>query len=198
MRDPPNWSNHSGMKKSWSSRRRLWALGVLEDHPRLRRRGSLFSSFASVPPGGMLWTMNDCGIVSYLLFAYNSTVHRSTGYSPYFLMFGRNSRLPIDCILPVESEPIGQKSYEEFVAEWRNSMKEAFQIANRNAEKVRACGWIVEVVSGMTHHGCFWPSCNFQFHKLPVPCHLHSICIGSEMRLSSQQLFGSLRSRNTK
>ena len=71
-----------------------------------------------------------------LLFAYNSTVNKTTGFSPFYLMFGRESRLPIDCMLPIDiSTAANNKSHDKFVEEWRTSMKEAFQVANKEIKK---------------------------------------------------------------
>ena len=72
-----------------------------------------------------------------LMFAYNSTINKTTGFSPYFLLFGRESQLPIDCILPVQTTPLKRKTYDQFARDWKKSMKEAFQIANQKIEKAR-------------------------------------------------------------
>ena len=64
--------------------------------------------------------------------AYNCTRNDSTGFSPFFLLFGRHPRLPIDMIFN-----IGQSSsvhnYNEYIEHWKNAMEEAYMIANRRS-----------------------------------------------------------------
>ena len=72
-----------------------------------------------------------------LAFAYNSTVNKTTGFSPMYLMFGRESRLPIDLMFQdvVVDDGIRNKSHQQFVKEWHQSMKEAMQVAQANMQK---------------------------------------------------------------
>ena len=44
-------------------------------------------------------------IISKVIYTYNCTRHSSTGYSPYYLLFGRKPRLSIDIILRSEVSP---------------------------------------------------------------------------------------------
>ena len=76
--------------------------------------------------------------LSKLTFAYNSTVNKTTGFSPYFLLFGRQSRLPLDCIFPVESDSgpaLKNRTHDQFVREWKDSMEKAFHVANQRIKK---------------------------------------------------------------
>ena len=43
--------------------------------------------------------------IGMLVLAYNATPHDSTGFSPHYLLFGRNARLPVDNLFPREACP---------------------------------------------------------------------------------------------
>ena len=71
-----------------------------------------------------------------VVHAYNCTRHKSTGYSPFCLIFGHHPRLPIDLVFNLKP-PVENKSYPKYVADWQSAMKEAYRIA---ASKCKAQG----------------------------------------------------------
>ena len=78
--------------------------------------------------------------VNKLMAAYNVTTHSTTGYSPHFLLFGREPLIPLDLILG-SRRPSGKQhanSYNKFVMEWEAHMKEAYKIARNNIQKVKS------------------------------------------------------------
>ena len=72
--------------------------------------------------------------IQKLVHAYNCTSHASTGYSPYFLLFGRKPRLPIDVILEENSEEENIPC-STYVRKWQEQMKQAYEIAQKQSSK---------------------------------------------------------------
>ena len=68
-----------------------------------------------------------------VVHAYNCTRHDSTGFSPFYLLFGRTPRLPIDMF--DLKPPEGYSTYPEYVKNWRRAMKEAYDLASAHAKK---------------------------------------------------------------
>ncbi|MCG8034660.1 MAG: DDE-type integrase/transposase/recombinase, partial [Candidatus Thiodiazotropha taylori] len=73
--------------------------------------------------------------VAPLVHAYNATKHDSTGYSPYFLMFGRHPRLAVDAYLGLSSEDPKISDKEHYATKLRKRLQFAYKTASREAEK---------------------------------------------------------------
>ena len=70
-----------------------------------------------------------CWSEHLLLLAYNATRSTVTGYSPYYLLFGRRSRIPVDYLFPTLRKSPHQTRMEVSVAAMQKRLKEAFAIA---------------------------------------------------------------------
>ena len=70
-------------------------------------------------------------LLPFVLMAYRSLVHESTGFTPYFLAFGHEMSLPLDvmCKLSEHSEP---SSLNKQVLERQEAIRKAFELVRRN------------------------------------------------------------------
>ena len=71
-----------------------------------------------------------------LLFAYNTTVHESTGISPFYGMFGRQAKIPLDLMIrlpSINSDKI--TNIKTFASEREEELKESFELCAENIRK---------------------------------------------------------------
>ena len=73
--------------------------------------------------------------VPTLTHAYNCTRCESTGFSPYYLMFGRMPRLPIDIEYGVTQPELIERSRQNYARKLRAHLNWAFQVAKDTNEK---------------------------------------------------------------
>uniref|UniRef100_A0A8C4SQC7 Gypsy retrotransposon integrase-like protein 1 n=1 Tax=Erpetoichthys calabaricus TaxID=27687 RepID=A0A8C4SQC7_ERPCA len=69
-----------------------------------------------------------------LTFAYNCTAHESTGYAPFYLMYGRVPRLPVDVMFHNVERNSDIIDYDSYVRRMRDDLKEALILAQVNTD----------------------------------------------------------------
>lgn len=90
--------------------------------------------------------------IAPLVHAYNCTRHQSTGYTPYFLLFGRTPRFPVDVILGLTND------YPSMVAAVKERLQAAYKAASdaaRQSSKRQAEGYDRKVRGSSLQPGDF-------------------------------------------
>ena len=73
--------------------------------------------------------------IATLTDAYNCTVSSVTGFSPYFLMFGRTPKIPLDVEMGATLVDQEQESYQNYAKKLEAKLKWPFQRAQENNKK---------------------------------------------------------------
>ncbi|XP_043076463.1 uncharacterized protein LOC122325488 [Puntigrus tetrazona] len=97
-----------------------------------------------------------------LVYAYNVTPHSSTGYSPYYMLFGRQPHLPVDALLgqepDLEKEPAWLSVHKERLRDAHTRAREYTErrAADRVAQREGGV-YCPEVVVGQQVYLCYRP-----------------------------------------
>ena len=69
-----------------------------------------------------------------LVYSYNVTPHASTGHSPFYLMFGRHARLPVDLLFGTDT-PVEGGNDESWVSLHQQRLQEVYATVNRRLQQ---------------------------------------------------------------
>lgn len=69
-----------------------------------------------------------------VVHVYNCTHSEATGFAPYYLLYGRNPRLPVDIMFGLT--PSDQSiSHSKYAGKWKKRMQEAYRLESHTALK---------------------------------------------------------------
>ena len=71
--------------------------------------------------------------IGSIIIAYNSTRSLVTGYSPYYLMFGRRPQLPIDLLFPMHRMQILTRTIDEYVTSLYDRLRKSLVVMQDSA-----------------------------------------------------------------
>jgi len=68
-----------------------------------------------------------------IAFAYRTSVHESTGYTPFYLLFGRDARIPADIVFGAPPDDhLRADTLPEFVDAQQQRLREAYELARED------------------------------------------------------------------
>ena len=72
--------------------------------------------------------------LNQVVHAYKCTKKETTGFSPFYPLFGRHPCLPIDLIFGIDRTG-NQGSHTEYAAQWQKAMSEAYEQASKRTNE---------------------------------------------------------------
>ena len=71
--------------------------------------------------------------IQKLVHVYKCMTHYSTSYLPYYLLFGRTPKLPINLIIPSPADDHEQITHSSYISKWKEQLTQAYEIANKQS-----------------------------------------------------------------